>query len=46
MIADDENLYYGGEVTISGNGKPNGLYLRWACVQSLVSVDDVKVYNC
>lgn len=46
MIADDENLYYGGEVTINGNGKPNGLYLRWACVQSLVSVDDVKVYNC
>lgn len=46
MIADDENLYYGGEVTINGNGKPNGLYLRCACVQSLVSVDDVKVYNC
>lgn len=44
-IADDENIYYGGEVTINGNGKPNGLYLRWARIQSLISVDNVGVYQ-
>lgn len=44
-IADDENIYYGGEVSVSGNGKPNGLYLRWARMQSLISVDNVGVYQ-
>jgi hypothetical protein len=43
VIADDENLYYAGKVGINGTGKPKGLYLRWACKQSLVSVDNVKV---
>lgn len=45
MIADKERQYYGGEVKINGTGKPNGLYLRWARKQSLVSVDNVKVYH-
>lgn len=42
-IADDTREYFGGEVTISGNGQPGGLYLKWACIQSLISVDNVKV---
>lgn len=42
-IADEENCYYGGEISIRGNGKPNGLYLRWACIQSLISVDNVSI---
>lgn len=45
MIADENHQYYGGEVTVNGNGRPGGLYLHWACKQSLVSVDNVKVYN-
>lgn len=44
-IADDENVYYGGEISVSGNAKPNGLYLHWAYKQSLVSVDNVGVYQ-
>lgn len=42
-IADGENCYYGGEVSINGNGKPDGLYLRWACIHSVISVDNVSV---
>jgi arabinan endo-1,5-alpha-L-arabinosidase len=43
VIADDDMVYYAGQVKINGTGKPNGLYLRWAYKQSLVSVDNVKV---
>lgn len=41
-ITDDTREYFGGEVTISGSGQPGGLYLKWACIQSLISVDNVK----
>ena len=44
IIEDKENLYYSGEVSINGKGVPEGLYLRWGCTQSLVSVDNVKVF--
>lgn len=43
IIRDEDNLYYSGEVGIDGNGIPGGLYLRWGCIQSLVSVDNVTV---
>lgn len=43
IICDEDNLYYSGEVNIDGDGLPGGLYLRWGCIQSLVSVDNVKV---
>lgn len=40
---DEDKIYYAGEVDINGNGMLNGLYLRWGCIQALVSVDNVKV---
>lgn len=43
IISDAENIYFAGEVNINGTGKPGGLYLKWGCVQALVSVDNVKV---
>lgn len=43
IISDAENIYFAGEVKINGTGKPGGLYLKWGCVQALVSVDNVKV---
>ena len=43
VIRDEDNVYYSGEVGVNGTGIPNGLYLRWGCIQSLVSVDNVKV---
>jgi len=43
VIRDEDNVYYSGEVSVNGAGVPNGLYLRWGCIQSLVSVDNVKV---
>lgn len=45
IIRDEDNLYYSGEVDVIGNGIPEGLYLRWGCIQSLVSVDNVKVFR-
>ncbi len=45
VISDNNKVYYSGEVKINGNGNLNGLYLRWGCVQALVSVDNVKVCN-
>lgn len=44
IIKDDARVYYSGEVSINGTGVPKGLYLRWGAKQSLVSVDNVKVY--
>ncbi len=43
IISDTENIYFAGEVNINGAGKPGGLYLKWGCVQALVSVDNVEV---
>lgn len=43
VIRDEDTVYYSGEVSVNGAGTPNGLYLRWGCVQSLVSVDNVRV---
>lgn len=43
VIRDEDNVYYSGEVSVNGTGTPSGLYLRWGCIQSLVSVDNVKV---
>lgn len=43
IISDAEDIYFAGEVNINGEGKPGGLYLKWGCVQALVSVDNVKV---
>lgn len=43
MIADEKKQYFGGEVRVAGNGKPNGLYLHWAQKQSLISVDNVSI---
>lgn len=43
IIRDGENIYYSGEVDINGKGAPEGLYLRWGCTQSLVSVDNVCI---
>lgn len=42
-ISDGETEFYGGEINVSGKGQPGGLYLRWACIQSLISVDNVYV---
>jgi len=44
VIEDKKQIYYSGEIDINGNGKLNGLYLHWAAKQSLVSVDNIKVY--
>ncbi|MCI9079042.1 MAG: family 43 glycosylhydrolase [Lachnospiraceae bacterium] len=43
IISSKENIYFAGEVNINGTGEPGGLYLKWGCVQALVSVDNVKV---
>ena len=43
IIQDEDNIYFSGEVAVNGKGIPEGLYLRWGCTQSLVSVDNVKV---
>lgn len=45
IISDKENIYYAGEVNINGTGVPGGLYLKWGCVQALVSVDNVMVVS-
>jgi arabinan endo-1,5-alpha-L-arabinosidase len=44
IIQDEDNIYFSGEVAVNGKGIPEGLYLRWGCTQSLVSVDNVKVF--
>lgn len=43
IISDKENIYFAEEVNINGAGNPGGLYLKWGCLQALVSVDNVKV---
>ncbi|MFG6393806.1 MAG: hypothetical protein K1W24_06425 [Lachnospiraceae bacterium] len=43
IISDKENIYFAGKVNINGTGNPGGLYLKWGCLQALVSVDNVKV---